>query len=394
MIRAALLGTIVAAGVIGATGSALAETTSLSSEELRWLDPRVSEQERAILDSIVGFAPPEFPADLEWVGAQPLALADLRGKVVVIQTWTRKTVLGRAAPSRAASVLKGYPSDDVQIIALHTPEGAEAVETYADRRDVGVPVVVDAKGAYCDELGAFERPVTIVLDRQGVVRYAGVSITGLPQAVEKLETEAFNAGAPSPTVVASRDSRDKALGADTSAGVAGPAARQGSGSFPPVQGRIANAADIRGRKGPEPFAQWLTAAPQTEGKVVVAEFWATWCGPCVRGIPHLNELQARFPNEVVVMGISDETVAKVQPAISRLNMKYTVGTDPSRRMRQMIQNQGIPHAIVMSPDGIVRWQGHPAQLSEDVLRQIVQASDIGASDSGHGSRNRWTGAEG
>ena len=38
-------------------------------------------------------------------------------------------------------------------------------------------------------------------------------------------------------------------------------------------------------------------------KVVVLEFWATWCGPCIKGIPHLTELQEQYKDDVVVIGV-------------------------------------------------------------------------------------------
>lgn len=365
-------------------------TATLSAEEQRWLDRRVSDDERAILDSIVGYAPPEIPADLDWYQGDPTTLQSLRGKVVVLQSWTRSSVVGRAAPTRAAKVLETFSPDDVRILAIHTPEGAEGSQVYLDRREVGVPVVVDETGAYCDELGAFDRPVTLVLDRQGAVRYAGVSITGLPQAVEKLVAEPYDNNAAPPQTVASRDTRDKALGFGATTNTSTPE-KKGTGEFPPIAGNVGSAVDLRGRKGPELFAQeWLTGKPDTDGRVIVAEFWATWCGPCVKGIPHLNELQAAFPEEVVVVGISDEPSSKVRPAIDKLRMRYTVATDQSRRMRQMIQNRGIPHAIVMSPDGIVRWQGHPAMLEQETLAQIVRASGGGAGGADGASRYRWT----
>ncbi len=365
-----------------------AEAAALSAEEERWLDRRISDTERAVLDSIVGFAPPEIPASLAWYQGDPQSLADLRGRVVVLQSWTRASVIGRAAPVRAAKLLDKFGPEDVRIIAIHTPEGADGADMYLSRREVGVPVVVDETGAYCDELGAFERPVTLVLDRSGAVRYAGVSVTGLQQAVEKLVNEPFDRSAPAPETVPPRDERDEklGLGADDSR------ASRPTAEFPPINGSVGGANDLRGRKGPELYAQqWLTGKPDTEGRVVVAEFWATWCGPCIKGIPHLNDLQAAFPTDVVVVGISDETASKVKPAISRLNMRYTVAVDSSRRMRQMIQNRGIPHAIVMSPDGIVRWQGHPASLDEATLGQIVRAS--GGSGSGSGASLRWTSTE-
>src|SRR5262245_52065258 len=41
-----------------------------------------------------------------------------------------------------------------------------------------------------------------------------------------------------------------------------------------------------------------------KGKAVVIDFWATWCVPCRASLPHLNDVQGRFPKQLVVLGIS------------------------------------------------------------------------------------------
>jgi cytochrome c biogenesis protein CcmG/thiol:disulfide interchange protein DsbE len=107
--------------------------------------------------------------------------------------------------------------------------------------------------------------------------------------------------------------------------------------------------------------------------VLVVEFWATWCGPCRYSIPHLNQLASALARDVQVIGISNEPVGRIRPFMERNNMNYAVGTDPSQRMYAAMRIQGIPHAIVVSSDGVVRWQGHPLELTEQTLRQIVAA---------------------
>ena len=63
------------------------------------------------------------------------------------------------------------------------------------------------------------------------------------------------------------------------------------------------------------------------GRVYVVEFWATWCGPCRKSIPHLTKLQKEYGSDgLTIIGISDEEADVVKPFVQRQgeNMGYTV----------------------------------------------------------------------
>jgi len=63
------------------------------------------------------------------------------------------------------------------------------------------------------------------------------------------------------------------------------------------------------------------------GKIVILDFWATWCGPCRIGIPDLVSIQNEFKNEVVVIGISLDqpyTQQNLQPFIDHFNINYPI----------------------------------------------------------------------
>lgn len=74
-------------------------------------------------------------------------------------------------------------------------------------------------------------------------------------------------------------------------------------------------------------------------------------------------------------------------------MNYPIASDPTSRMAKAIAVSGIPHAIVMSSDWIVRWQGHPASLSTGTLDAIVNANKQLVSAGGNSERYRWSRAQ-
>lgn len=137
-------------------------------------------------------------------------------------------------------------------------------------------------------------------------------------------------------------------------------------------------------------AKWIVGGPATpdkpDGKTVyVVEFWATWCPPCLRSVPHLIKLQDRLKDRgVVVVGISDEDPQTVEAFARRMKMTYTVGIDDDHATSNawMAGVSGIPHAFVVNKDGVIVWSGHPLMGLDDVLEQVL----AGAYDAEHSKR--------
>jgi thiol-disulfide isomerase/thioredoxin len=129
-------------------------------------------------------------------------------------------------------------------------------------------------------------------------------------------------------------------------------------------------------------------APLTEfksGQVYVLEFWATWCGPCIAGMPHLSELQEKYDDgEVTIIGVSDEPLHVVVPFLFKTygeekkthneRMRYTVATDPDESVWndyfRAAGQSGIPCAFIIGETGKVEWIGHPMAMDEP-LAQVV-----------------------
>lgn len=136
------------------------------------------------------------------------------------------------------------------------------------------------------------------------------------------------------------------------------------------------AKSILNEKAPELIVeQWVSKQPDTEGKFVLIDFWATWCGPCRAYIPTLNNLQEKYADKIAIIGISDETAEKVQ-AFDNPKIKYFEAIDTKGVTKNMLQVKGIPHAILIDPNGIVRWEGFPLldgnELTDKVIKDLLE----------------------
>lgn len=129
-------------------------------------------------------------------------------------------------------------------------------------------------------------------------------------------------------------------------------------------------------KAPELVVEeWISKQPDTKGKFILIDFWATWCGPCIRAIPELNAFHEKFKDDLVVIGISDESKEKINN-FKKVKIDYYSAIDTNETLKNIYQVKGIPHCVLIDPDGIVRWEGFPTlkgeELTEKVISKIIE----------------------
>jgi peroxiredoxin len=113
---------------------------------------------------------------------------------------------------------------------------------------------------------------------------------------------------------------------------------------------------------------------ELKGKVVLVNFWATWCPPCRKEMPDLNTLYQRFKDQgFVILAISDEEVGKVKPFIAERNISYPVMLDPGRKVNDLFQVEGIPKSFVYDREGKLVAQSIDMRTQKQFLEMLGQA---------------------
>jgi len=141
---------------------------------------------------------------------------------------------------------------------------------------------------------------------------------------------------------------------------------------------------------PETMLQGEAVKDFQKGEVYVFECWASWCGPCIAAIPHLNELHKQMGKKgVVITGVnvweSERDAASAQRAKDFLKsqgdkMSYRVALGGKAFIKDWLEAaevNGIPHAFVVA-DGKIAWTGHPAQLTAEMLGDILTGTPLAA----------------
>jgi peroxiredoxin len=111
-----------------------------------------------------------------------------------------------------------------------------------------------------------------------------------------------------------------------------------------------------------------------KGKVVVVNFWATWCPPCRKEMPDMEALYERFEGKgLVILGISDEKPDKVKPFIAEKGYKYTFLLDPDRKVNDEFHVQGIPRTFIYDRAGKLVAQAIDARSPRQFLALLAAA---------------------
>jgi peroxiredoxin len=116
------------------------------------------------------------------------------------------------------------------------------------------------------------------------------------------------------------------------------------------------------------------ALKELTGKVVVVNFWATWCPPCRKEMPDLETLYKRFKDQgLVVLAISDEDAGKVRPFVAQQKVSYPILLDLGRKVNQLFQVEGIPKSFVYDRTGKLVAQSIDMRTQRQFLEMLGRA---------------------
>ena len=278
---------------------------------------------------------------------------NLRGKVVVVDFWA--TWCGpcvNAIPKNIALV-KEFAADGLVFLGVHdAANGSERMSSLAKETRINYPLAVDDGGKSARAWNVSFWPTYAVIDRKGIVRAVGLQPQHVRAVVEKLIAEAppEDVGGPRPSESGKTPAAKPGAGEtsiertptadavpakplDASLLEGKPARRAALAKFDscppaPALGGATTWTDPSNALG------GATSLEALKGKIVVLDFWATWCGPCIASIPKNNEIARTFADRGVVL----------------IGVCHPQGGD---KMLEVAKSKGIAHPICLDVRGEV-----------------------------------------
>ena len=125
------------------------------------------------------------------------------------------------------------------------------------------------------------------------------------------------------------------------------------------------------------LAGWVNGQVKPEdmkGKVVIVDFYATWCGPCIAAIPHNNELLKKYKGKgLVIFGVctSQNGQDKMPQTVKETRMEYPSARDPRLKSEQAWGVHYYPTYAIVDRKGIVRIIGLQPQNVEQVIQKLL-----------------------
>ena len=316
--------------------------------------------------------------DLTDIEGNKITAESLEGKVVIMDFWA--TWCGpcmASMPHMKELYAKHHEADGVEVIAVNRDRDIDTLRK--TKQEVGMPWkhVFDGDASISKKFNVTGIPQIFIFSRTGEYLWSGHPVNMDEPLAKILADDSLTAEA----FAKKDDGRPKSIPMVTKTpakaapqGIPAATIKPMPAPKEPVEKRVLLDPGAK----PQFTLNYTDGSAVTnedlKGKIVVMDFWATWCGPCMASMPHMIELNKKYADKgVQVVGISlDRSEDTLKKTVADKGMDWPQHYDGDRVITRKFGVSGIPTIYILSPEGEVLWRGHPSDMDEHLEKAIAE----------------------
>jgi thiol-disulfide isomerase/thioredoxin len=317
--------------------------------------------------TIIGDETPELAATLKELNAEGGDIDALKGKVVVVDFWATWCGPCRAALPKNVEMMKELGPKGLVVLGIHdAARGSDKMNDIAKGASLNYPLAIDDGGRSAAEWKVGFWPTYGVIDRKGILRAIGLQPQHVRAVAEKLLAE------DAPETKTKRSSQNNSSQNSASAASAASAKNPRPEQVPAIylegdarkRARLASFDLCPESPALGAMTQWTNtellgegrSLAEFKGKIVVLDFWATWCGPCIQSIPKNNEIAKKYADDgVVLIGVCHKDGGeKMTETIRSKKIEYPCVLDAKGEANAAFKVDGYPDYVIIDREGRVR----------------------------------------
>ena len=365
---------------------------------------KILEQERADRKGELPKAPGAQPAagsqPSQWIGkpatdfqvtgldGEILSLEKYRGQVILLDFWATWCGPCIAEVPNVKKTYETYKDQKFQIIGISLDRSREPLEAYIEKEELAWLHYWDntQKVSRLYEVQAI--PSTFLIDGEGIIRKTNLRGHALEHAVAELVQENLA----KPTDASAKTVESSPLSKSI------PATKLTKPETTPQKGPSVNDLQARtmawiGKPAPDFQVTGLNGEALSlehyRGQVVLLDFWATWCGPCIVEMPKIKKTYQTYKDQKFqIIGISlDRSKEPLEAYIEKEGIAWDNYWDEDRSIRRLYGVSAIPSAFLIDGEGVIRKASLGGFDVETAVAELVKENLNRGTDAPKGAQN-------